>query len=100
VIVNVFDGGPKTRVTLEIQSPAGRRGQLTMTPAAIPDPLMAELLSGDTPRKAWVTATPCAHLWQAALPAALAPGAHVLEVRAVDEYGRAHVTRTVLEVTV
>lgn len=100
VIVNVFDGGPKTRVTLEVQGSAGRCGQLTMSPAAIPDPLMAELLSGDTPRKAWVTATPCAHLWQAALPPGLVPGAHVLEIRAVDEYGRAHLSRTVLEVTV
>ena len=70
-----------------------------MTPASMPDPLMAELLAGDTPRKAWVTATPCAHLWQAALPAGLAPGAHVLQVRAVDEYGREHIARTVLEVT-
>jgi hypothetical protein len=99
VIANVFDGGPNTRVGLEVIGSAGRCGPLDMAPACIPDPLMAELLAGDTPRKGWVTATPCAHLWQAALPAGLAPGAHVLEVRAVDEYGREHLARTVLEVT-
>jgi hypothetical protein len=70
-----------------------------MAPVAVPDPLMRELFTGDTPRKAWVAATPCAHLWQAALPAGLDPGAHVLVVHARDEYGREHLARTVLEVT-
>lgn len=96
VIANVFDGGPKTRVTIEL---LGRPGRIAMVPAAMPDPLMCELFRGDTPRKAWVAATPCAHLWQAPLPAGLGPGAHVLLVRAQDEYGREHVARTVLEVT-
>jgi hypothetical protein len=59
---------------------------------------MSELLTGDTPRKSWVAATPCAHLWQAALPAGLAPGVHVLLLRARAEYGREHTARTVLEV--
>jgi hypothetical protein len=99
VIANVFDGGPKTRVTLEVLGCSGRCGPLAMSPAAIPDPLMAELLSGDMPRKAGVAATPCAHLWQAPIPSRLAPGAHVLEVRAIDEYGRKHLARRVLEVT-
>jgi hypothetical protein len=99
VVANVFDGGPKTRVTLEVLRSAGGSDPLAMIPAAIPDPLIAELLSGDTPRKAGVAATACAHLWQAPLPSGLAPGAHVLQIRATDEYGRAHTARTVLEVT-
>jgi C terminal of Calcineurin-like phosphoesterase/Calcineurin-like phosphoesterase len=96
VIANVFDGGPRTRVTLEV---LGRPELVDMAPAAMPDPLIRELFAGDTPRKAWVAATPSSHLWQTALPAGLAPGAHVLLVRARDEYGRAHLARTVLEVT-
>jgi hypothetical protein len=96
VIANVFDGGPRTRVTLEV---LGRPERVAMAPAAGPDPLIRELLAGDTPRKTWVAATPSSHLWQAALPASLSPGAHVLLVRAWDEYGRAHLARTVLEVT-
>jgi hypothetical protein len=95
-IVNVFDGGPRTRVTLEVH---GRPERVAMTLTAAPDPLMSELFQGDTPRKSWVAATPCAHLWQAPLPAGLAPGAHVILVRAEDEYGREHRVRTVLEVT-
>src|SRR5262249_12726282 len=62
VIANVFDGGPRTRVTLEVLGSGDRCGRLAMTPVAMPDPLMAELLAGDTPRKSWVAATPCAHL--------------------------------------
>jgi len=38
-------------------------------------------------------------MWQGALPGTLRPGAHVLLVRASDEYGREHVARAVLEVT-
>jgi hypothetical protein len=96
VIANVFDGGPRTQVALEV---LGRPERLAMAPAAIPDPLIRELFQGDTPRKDWVAPTPCSHLWQAALPGGLGPGAHVLIVRARDEYGREHLARTVLEVT-
>jgi len=100
VIANVFDGGPRTRATLEVLgSHQGGPERTPMAPVSMPDPLMRELFQGDTPRKAWVAATPCAHLWQAALPTALAPGAHVLLVRAVDDYGREHTARTVIEVT-
>jgi len=60
---------------------------------------MRELFQGDTPRKAWVAATPCDHLWQASLPKGLSPGAHLLLVRDRDEYGREHTARTVIEVT-
>jgi hypothetical protein len=96
VIANVFDGGPRTQVSVEV---VGRSERLAMAPAAVPDPLIRELFQGDTPRKDWVAPTPCSHLWQAALPAGLGPGAHVLIVRARDEYGREHLARTVLEVT-
>ncbi|MBO0763514.1 MAG: calcineurin-like phosphoesterase family protein [Hyphomicrobiaceae bacterium] len=96
VLANVFDGGPRTRVTLEV---AGRPERVAMAPATAPDPLVSELFAGDSPRKSWVAATPCAHLWQAALPAGLVPGAHVLLVRARDEYGREHTARAVLELT-
>ena len=57
---------------------------------------MRELFQGNT-RKDWVAATASSHLWQAALPAGL--GAHVLLMRARDEYGREHLARSVLEVT-
>ncbi len=96
VIANVFDGGPKTRVELEID---GHGGPVAMRAATLPDPLMLELFNGEAPRKAWVQAVPCSHIWQGALPLGLAPGAHALVVRAWDEYGRPHVARAVIEVT-
>jgi hypothetical protein len=95
IIANVFDGGPKTRVAYEI---AGHTPQADMQPVSMPDPLIIELFTGDAPRKAWVQAVACSHIWRAALPRELGPGAHVLLVRAWDEYGREHTTRAVLEV--
>ena len=96
VVVNVFDGGPKTRVSCEI---VGRSAPAAMHMASIPDPLIRDLFAGKVPRKAWVQAVASSHIWEAPLPPALPAGAHVLEVRACDEYGRDHVMRTVIEVT-
>jgi hypothetical protein len=70
-----------------------------MSPVSMPDPLMRELFDGAAPRKSWAAPVACSHLWQGALPDTLPPGAHVLLVRAWDEYARVHVARAVLEVT-
>jgi hypothetical protein len=72
---------------------------MPMHAASMPDPLIVELFARDAPRKAWVGAVASSHIWKAALPATLPPGAHVLLVRAWDEYGREHLARAVLEVT-
>jgi hypothetical protein len=95
VLANVFDGGPRTRVVCEI---AGRSGQIAMQAVALPDPLIAGLYSNGTPRKDWVQAVASSHIWKAPLPGTLAPGAHVLTVRAWDEHGREHVARAIVEV--
>ncbi|MBX9588991.1 MAG: calcineurin-like phosphoesterase C-terminal domain-containing protein [Hyphomonadaceae bacterium] len=96
VIVNVFDGGPRTRVSCAI---VGRSHPAPMQRVAMPDPLMRDLFAGDTRRKAWVQAVPSSHIWQAPLPMDLPSGAHVLDIRVMDEYGREHAARTVIEVT-
>jgi C terminal of Calcineurin-like phosphoesterase/Calcineurin-like phosphoesterase len=96
VVANVFDGGPKTTVTYEI---VGHCRQMPMHAASMPDPLIVELFARDAPRKAWVGAVASSHIWKAALPATLPPGAHALLVHAWDEYGREHIARAVLEVT-
>jgi C terminal of Calcineurin-like phosphoesterase/Calcineurin-like phosphoesterase len=95
VLANVFDGGPKTRVTYEI---IGHAKEIPMQPAPIPDPLMVDLFASNAPRKSWAQAVASSHIWKAALPGTLGPGAHTLVVRARDEYGREHVARAVLEV--
>jgi hypothetical protein len=96
VLANVFDGGPRTRVTCEI---IGHGPQMPMHAASMPDPLIVELFARDVPRKTWVQAVASSHIWKAALPATLPAGAHALLVRARDEYGREHTIRAVLEVT-
>jgi hypothetical protein len=95
VVANMFDGGPKTRVVYEI---VGHGRQVPMHAACVPDPLIVELFARNAPRKAWVEATASSHIWKAALPSTLPPGAHMLLARAWDEYGREHLARAVLEV--
>jgi hypothetical protein len=95
LVVNVFDGGPRTHVTCEI---AGQTTQ--MTRRAIADPLVAELFAREPQlQKPWVMAVACPHIWTAPLPAGLQPGVHRIAVRAADEYGRQLATTLMLEVT-
>lgn len=95
IIVNVFDGGPRTRVSCAI---VGQSSATAMQAISVPDPLIHDLFAGDAPRKPWVQAVSSSHIWQAPLPA-LPAGTHVLQVRVLDEYDREHVARTVIEVT-
>ena len=96
VVVNVFDGGPRTRVTLRVGEGAG----VPMTRRRRLDPFVSEVFSryGDQ-RKPWVKAEPSSHIWQARLPAGLGPGVHRVTVEGRDEYGRPIRGETVLEVS-
>ena len=87
IIANVFDGGPLTHVTWEIE---GREASRSMARLSAPDPFVAQ--------KPWARPVPSSHLWKALLPD-LPPGEHRIDVRAVDEYGRAHSASLVLDVT-
>ncbi len=92
LIVNVFDGGPRTKVTYTI----GREiAPVTMAREPAADPYIVSLFK-QTRRKPWVEPVPSSHLWKAQLPP-LATGAHDVTVRVSDEYGREHVSRLVLE---
>jgi hypothetical protein len=98
LVVNVFDGGPRTSVTYEID----RQGSapIPMLHTAVRDPVVAELFARDPAmQKPWVEAVISSHVWKAPLPANLDVGAHRLTVRARDEYGRELVAHMVLEVT-
>ena len=94
VVANVFDGGPRTAVTLRV----GDADPVPMARQAGPDPFVAEVYArNDATKKPWVQAVPCSHLWRARLPA-LSPGTYPLVVEAVNEYGRTLSTRLALEV--
>ncbi len=95
VLVNLFDGGPRSDAVMTIDG-----GQpIPMVRVARPDPFVVQLYARHPQTiKPWVSPRPCSHLWQAALPAGLAPGTYALEVVARDEYGRMLRDAMVLEV--
>jgi hypothetical protein len=96
LVVNVFDGGPKTMVEYRI----GAGGPIAMKQQTRPDPFVQEVFDRNRETvKPWVKAEPSSHIWIARLPASLEPGAYTIDVHAVDEYGRSHRDRLILEVT-
>jgi C terminal of Calcineurin-like phosphoesterase/N terminal of Calcineurin-like phosphoesterase/Calcineurin-like phosphoesterase len=96
VLVNVFDGGPRTGVEYRI----GERAPVRMERERRLDPFVKEVFArNQATKKPWVQAEPCSHLWVARLPADLAAGTHCIKVRVTDEYGREHHDHLVLEVT-
>jgi len=96
VLVNVFDGGPRTSVEFQI----GERAPVRMERERRPDPFVKEVFArNQATKKPWVKAELCSHLWVARLPADLEAGTHCIKVRVMDEYGRAYHDHLVLEVT-
>jgi len=95
VLVNLFDGGPNSRLSLRIDG-----GEpMLMKPVVRLDPFIDELYARyRTQVKSWVEVLPSFHLWSAPLPDDLSPGPHRLEVLAVDEYGSHHQGQRVIEV--
>jgi hypothetical protein len=98
VVADVFDGGPRTIVTCEIEG-AGLT-PVAMQRATVPDPFIVDTFTKNRAlHKPWVEPASSSHVWKAPLAAELAPGAYRLVVRATDEYGRAHAAHMVLEIT-
>jgi hypothetical protein len=96
LVVNVFDGGPRTTAAYKI----GAQAPTPMKRETRPDPFVQEVFGRDPETiKPWVKAEPSSHVWVARLPASLESGAHAIEVHVVDEYGRDHHDSLILEVT-
>src|SRR5215475_6165408 len=71
VVVNFFDGGPRSKVAYRI----GQRAPVTMTRETRPDPFVQEVFArNEATKKPWVKAEPCPHIWVARLPADLDAG--------------------------
>ncbi len=96
LVVDVFDGGPRTRVTRRL----GRRAAVAMGKARQPDPFVTQVYARnmDT-KKPWVSAIPSSHIWVAWLPSDLGPGTHRADVEVMDEYGRGRHGAIIIEVT-
>jgi hypothetical protein len=96
LVANVFDGGPKTSVTMTI----GERAPALMQRKVRPDPFVAEVFArNEATKKPWIKAEPSSHMWVARLPADLGPGTHRVIVEARTEYGDSVSGRLALEVT-
>jgi hypothetical protein len=96
LVVNVFDGGPRSKVEVSI---AGSPWQALSKVERL-DPFVVEVYERHrASKKFWVEAGKSSHIWQTKLPATLKPGTHRVAVRAADEYGRTHNGSMVLEVT-
>jgi hypothetical protein len=63
------------------------------------DPMTEDLFrKAGASKKPWVRAEPSSHIWQATLPADLAPGLHRLNVTVKNEYGALHQSVLIFEV--
>ena len=95
VVANVFDGGPRTTVTMRI----GGGEAIAMTRKAMPDPFVEDVFDrNEAVKKPWIKAEVSSHMWIARLPATLAAGTYKLIVTAVTEYGDSVTGTAALEV--
>ncbi|UDL95912.1 calcineurin-like phosphoesterase family protein [Lichenihabitans sp. PAMC28606] len=95
LVANVFDGGPKTTVTMRI----GTAEPISMVRKAIPDPFVEDVFArNEAVKKAWVKAEVSSHMWTVRLPPTLGPGVHPVRVAATDQYGRVHHATLALEI--
>ena len=96
LVANLFAGGPRSKLEVAI----GDGAFAPMTKVERVDPFVVEVYArNEATKKPWVSAGKSSHLWQATLPAAMAPGTYRVAVRATDEYGRRHRAQMILEVT-
>ena len=95
IVVNLFDGGPKSQVSYRIDDGAYRPMQRELRE----DPYIVEQYQRhEDTRKSWVQAVKSTHMFSADLDDSVGPGTYTVTVRAVDEFGRVHHGHTVLEV--
>ncbi len=95
LVVNLFDGGPRSVVEYAIDEGAWQPMQRRVAP----DPYVVEAFARHRESiKPWVQAVPSTHLFLADLPDSIAPGTYTVRVRATDEFGARHLGTRVLEV--
>ena len=95
LVVNLFDGGPRSRVWFSIDDgPAEEMGR-----SARVDALVAKLHLRIKDRSVfWTPLRESTHIWAAPLPRDLAPGVRPITIRAIDEYGQEHECAKLIEI--
>jgi hypothetical protein len=96
VVVNLFEGGPRSEVQMRVGGGQWR----PMRKATRKDPFVQAVYArAGAAVKPWVKPGDSTHVWELPLPAALDPGAYKLAVRALDEHGRQATDEMMIEVT-
>ena len=95
VVVNVYDGGPRSKVEVRI----GDRPFKPMEWIVRTDPLFTRLtVQYPDQYRNWVSPRLSRHIWTAALPNDLPPGVHTITVQTTDRYGNTYDGHLVFEV--
>lgn len=89
---NVFFGSDRQNVLMRVDDGPYRQARRSLEP----DPFYERLCEMVPDMKGPKT---CLHLWRAPLPGKLRPGAHVIEVKSTDVYGRVSHGRRVFHVS-
>jgi hypothetical protein len=93
ILVNVFDGGPNTRVTCRIDV----KEPIMMAPVKREDPFVFARYVEDgifQPDQE----SPSTHIWSLPMPKDIEPGVHTLFISVRDEYGQTHMGTKIFEV--
>jgi hypothetical protein len=95
ILVDVFDGGPRTRVRCEI---AGNEGfELQRRP--IKDPFIVDSFARHKAMlKPWVEPAYSSHVWIGTLPDALTAGKFEIAIHVTGEYGQEHKSTVTISV--
>jgi C terminal of Calcineurin-like phosphoesterase len=97
LLVNFYDGGPNSSVRFAV---GGKTGWTAMQRVERLDPFVQDVYARNRAvTKPWVHPGTSSHIWQASLPADLAPGTYGIRAQGTDEYGQRHESMLVLEVT-
>ena len=95
LVVNLFDGGPKSKVWFSIDGGPAEE----MLRSARVDALVAKLSLRIKDRSVyWTPPRDSTHIWAAPLPHDLAPGPRRITIRAIDEYGQEHRDTKLIEI--
>lgn len=95
--VNVYNGSEESKVEYRIDR---KEKWIELSKTIEPDPYFIELSKRDAgvdpklpqPKNSY-------HLWKGTLPANIAPGAHLIEVKTTDRHGRIYIAHRSLRVT-
>ena len=93
IVVNLFDGGKNSHVTCRIDN----KKSFSLKPDIRSDTFTFKSYE-NTDSFIAGQEFPSYHIWSGYFQQGIQPGAHIIKIRAIDEYGREHSARKIFEV--